>query len=885
MPRAKEVFTSSLLICVGCNWLGVTDTHLDYLVNLRGDAQVDIEISLKSDGKATLLESLGNSRHLALSNVLAFSDEGIALQADHWQEEGHSRISLPAGSSKLVKVKYTVSPGAMLFNGQTAIGRSGHVGEDILAVSGASLFLYPTGRDLEASIRVSGNRTDSVFIEGAEQRCTGCGRLWVDGDAQLASLHILAGVFTEFSRGTVTVRVPSAWGAKAPRLVDDFLSLADRLAAILGDRGEDHHYTLIPMEGGLPIWTTPNSTSTVLSIDPEVPDWYQIGVRMADGWTWHSRARIPVVKIEDAWLPNGLSVRTALSALSQAPRIGPFGKAEYVRDLFAIYHENYGRWIMNRGKPVLREIFSGGGVSESTLRAVSAVAILLIEDRLGQGGEPDFEELISRLQANRRLNSVESELADYEPLAAFIDSLYSPVWWPVSMPQRYGVFAGPGDVAKAPVQGEVTSTLDTLTLVITGHGDGFLESCGCVSTRSGGLDRRHQVFQAVRDLRRNVLVLDTGDFLPDPNKTAELDSIEFMNFQTYVRALKMSDYDAIGMGVHDRYFESSDTRVKTELRASGLPLLHQGNRLRVAVGPSRLDVLIEGKSVPRIAGIEGRARSVMLLDRAIAQHEARNERPKADLHLAVGSIEAKDIAFELSAGRASDIYVTQGNPVTSTQLIADGPVPLSYQESGFMGNALVIGGRTEVYGVKVVDVHLGESQEVVGFEEAEIDANRWLAGSEEIRLVIDEFYEWVGRFSGGHAPATLRRIDAPEATGFVGSDACRTCHGREWSQWGATPHSTALKTLIKTRRAAVPKCVSCHVVGFGYDTGYIIGDGESEMAGVGCEMCHGPAREHVEVGGQVALTRTPPEARCLSCHDPEHDPGFSYLLDFERVRH
>lgn len=80
------------------------------------------------------------------------------------------------------------------------------------------------------------------------------------------------------------------------------------------------------------------------------------------------------------------------------------------------------------------------------------------------------------------------------------------------------------------------------------------------------------------------------------------------------------------------------------------------------------------------------------------------------------------------------------------------------------------------------------------------------------------------------------------ATGYVGSNACRTCHPNVWLNWYRNPH---FKQTVAT------------------------GAGPER----GCESCHGPGKAHVEArGGKstiIAFSQLAPKQvldNCLTCH-------------------
>ena len=94
-------------------------------------------------------------------------------------------------------------------------------------------------------------------------------------------------------------------------------------------------------------------------------------------------------------------------------------------------------------------------------------------------------------------------------------------------------------------------------------------------------------------------------------------------------------------------------------------------------------------------------------------------------------------------------------------------------------------------------------------------------------------------FSGNARSSGVAAGPVVEASQYVGSDTCKTCHEDLYTKnFEATPH---FKTTLKD--------------------------------GHGCESCHGPGADHVAGGGDVSkivrfkdLTRSQASARCLSCH-------------------
>jgi hypothetical protein len=111
---------------------------------------------------------------------------------------------------------------------------------------------------------------------------------------------------------------------------------------------------------------------------------------------------------------------------------------------------------------------------------------------------------------------------------------------------------------------------------------------------------------------------------------------------------------------------------------------------------------------------------------------------------------------------------------------------------------------------------------------------------------------------------------------YVGSARCLTCHRNVHNDWEQTLHARAFDTLERIGQSTNPMCVGCHVVGFGEPGGFVNRATTNDLAGVGCESCHGPSRDHVENVNDESLH--PPKnissAVCGSCHTGDHHPNF-----------
>jgi peroxiredoxin len=149
----------------------------------------------------------------------------------------------------------------------------------------------------------------------------------------------------------------------------------------------------------------------------------------------------------------------------------------------------------------------------------------------------------------------------------------------------------------------------------------------------------------------------------------------------------------------------------------------------------------------------------------------------------------------------------------------------------------------------------------------------------------------------------------PTNAPYVGSDACRSCHEKEFATWAASPHGHSLASLEAKGEATNPTCQRCHVTALGLPGGFpapakdstpsssaIAPSDHADLARVGCESCHGPGGAHIgenapRIGTIVSLGDKCDSCVilqiCGSCHDQDNDPGFEFEVQqkIERQKH
>ncbi len=117
-----------------------------------------------------------------------------------------------------------------------------------------------------------------------------------------------------------------------------------------------------------------------------------------------------------------------------------------------------------------------------------------------------------------------------------------------------------------------------------------------------------------------------------------------------------------------------------------------------------------------------------------------------------------------------------------------------------------------------------------------------------------------------------------DTSGYVWDVACKECHSEIYDAWAKTKHKTALNRL-NTAEQDQP-CAACHLTGSAKPVSL---DGKIVNAGVQCEGCHGPGKEHVDTAKAGAavpakFAKAPGETLCVQCHSDKspHFHGFFF---------
>ncbi|MBA3071806.1 MAG: cytochrome C [Nitrospirae bacterium] len=116
---------------------------------------------------------------------------------------------------------------------------------------------------------------------------------------------------------------------------------------------------------------------------------------------------------------------------------------------------------------------------------------------------------------------------------------------------------------------------------------------------------------------------------------------------------------------------------------------------------------------------------------------------------------------------------------------------------------------------------------------------------------------------------------------YVGSDACKGCHEKEYESFMTHARkSRSFESIERLKKSLTEEelkgCYSCHTTGYGKPGGFISPEKTPHLKIAGCEVCHGPGELHVKTMNPSNITRRMTLKDCEVCHIEERVKAFRY---------
>jgi len=178
------------------------------------------------------------------------------------------------------------------------------------------------------------------------------------------------------------------------------------------------------------------------------------------------------------------------------------------------------------------------------------------------------------------------------------------------------------------------------------------------------------------------------------------------------------------------------------------------------------------------------------------------------------------------------------------------------------------------------------------FENHFIDLDINLPDQPEVKQIVEATKLKVNKAGRNQADTsatseTLNELEL-EKLSFTGWMTCALCHFPQTEFWKTTDHFSAFQTLTEQEQQFNLNCLPCHVTSQYKDIK--ISNNETlllslpvQLLQVGCEICHGPGKNHAVSQTPSDISRKPDMTICIRCHTSERDEDFNYYNDIERI--
>jgi predicted metalloprotease with PDZ domain len=903
----------------GCGFFGKRDLELSYEVVVRADSpevRVQVEVSHVNSG-SLVLKTYESAKFIGLADLQVSSAKGEVLPYQAEEREGTTIYKVDTKGQENFQVSYRVKPGLPIGggHGKSPGAVNGYLGQDFGLLSGRNLFLVPEAPLGRVSVRIeapSGWNVATTWPQASEDdRTLFQPRIYdTRGPEDLVNGAVGLGALVSYEKevrgAPVQVFMYAKWPEEERRtLAEKSFALYAYITDVFAAPVEDP-YTLIftPRTAeGLEIRTFSMGHGQGRPMGPATPSrWIGVAEEMAYRWLRHLPHRMEFKKVEDMWFVDGAAVFYALKACQAAGIIADL--EPYWRELYREY--NNARLDHYKTGKILTQLYKTfDPYTLHRLRHTGSVFAHYLDEqiRLQTKGDRDLQ-AVMRYAYDRRQGLELTEVIAAATKAE-VGAIFSEYIDPEHIPATPLLLAGvslPGtEQVTLPAKKEYTALRDTLTLLLTGRTQSFLEACGCKANQSGGVTRRATLIEQVRQRRKHVAVLDAGGIFPREKDVPFMDQLSASEIDTYLGALHRMGCNFSVITTNEVFYGGGF--LQSKLQTSPIPLISANVRYHGALiapptyslnmGEYRLGFI--GVMQPLVSIETARFEDSMATGVEISDpiEAIRAQLPalraQSDFVGVIGELHTDLVYKIVETFPDLDLIITTGHPYRVMKVLQSGEL-VDTQDTmhGFMGNTLVIYATGEVYGLNQVDIGINIEGCFALLGGSFLEVYDSTKENHEMKQFLEDFYSQVSTQAAllsGQVQALFAWDSTLEGKVYVGTEPCVACHASQYAQWRDTKHSTAYATLLGVHRHHYPKCAVCHVAGLGQPSGFDILNPNRDLANVQCEICHGPGSLHVQRPLKETIRRLPTEQVCLECHNTDHDDDFVYTRDSEFVKH
>lgn len=402
--------------------------------------------------------------------------------------------------------------------------------------------------------------------------------------------------------------------------------------------------------------------------------------------------------------------------------------------------------------------------------------------------------------------------------------------------------------------------IETITVFITGNELGVLKPCGCSGGQLGGLDRRAAVLNSIPESKR--LVIDTGSLIENSGEQ------DLIKFNIEIEALRQLDYDLVNLTKSD---------VET---AQTLGLLTNMS--------SFFNIISSQKDVEINLPIEF-TKHFLLKDKNVAvtvatfDVESTPIEQLSDLFDTSPDIKTVNI---LIVNQCSKEIINAVSKLGNINCLvcppeSDEPELIEALNNLRSSGVIITTGRYGKYVAKLEITEAKESDKLkISFSAVPVTEDLLPEAS-----LVELYKDYQQIVKQANLLEKMPRFTLPEGLEYKGSKSCKPCHNYEYTKWSTKRHADAYSTLEKVGSQFDPECVSCHVVGAEFESGFVSEEKSGHLKDVGCENCHGPGSGHIRSRGKIKTAE--PKSICTDCHTSERSADYSANEQryFEKIIH
>jgi hypothetical protein len=444
-------------------------------------------------------------------------------------------------------------------------------------------------------------------------------------------------------------------------------------------------------------------------------------------------------------------------------------------------------------------------------------------------------------------------------------------------------------------------------LVISGEQLGYLEPCGCTQGQLGGLLRRYDFVERLREQRKWPLALvDLGSLIKDPAAARGGPEQTKLKFNTALKALALLKYDALALSPEDLKVGSDEAvsqfvnlppegpKVVAANASAAIPDAKIVPSVRTQAGPVKIGVTavvdpeaVKGLKDPALADLI----EVKPIDQTLPGVLADLEK---DTQMQVLLVQAAPESARKLAEKYPGFDIVVGTSAS------DDPPSDAEPLNGGKTLLVTVGHKGKFVGVVGLFQDQGtEKGPSYRYQRVMLDPEYDGRKSPMKVLVEDEFR---GHLKQQGVVEHFPRHDFVTGAGgfagatFVGVEKCKTCHPNTVEKWESTKHAQGFESLVHDPKPDTmfdAECVACHTTGFEYTSGWKSPTETPFLKGNQCENCHGPASKHIanprdaQVRAAMHLTVEMADKNrlCLPCHDEDNSPKFEFAKYWDEIEH